>query len=964
MNITLGTLESINYRSISLVADQVQALNLSTQDLAPALNYAYQLSSTKAYRFARGTLSLVNTEARYESDAQALIQWGKGGTSGQRQLVAKALRLDGGKAANIFLIHNISEMTQPEARAYMSDYFASGGDLDAVSDWLSIAGGVLRRHQVKDVNTAGNVIRDVVDWVVDRVEDVVDSITQAITAIVDAVISAGRALVDIVADVINWAADAIGDLVQALIEAGQSVADILQAAWDYGVAGVRRFVRALIDIGRTIGDVLLFAVQQAASVLETFVDALIRAGQSVGRVLQWIAGQAVAIGRQVVQSLLDLGRSVANLLNSAFWMGVSIVRSVVRALVAAGQTVGTLLVTAITRPASLFQAVVQALNELGQTIAQLFDEVKDAVADGVRRMTQALLAIGKTIIEVVAWAVNQTAGIITDVLQAMISAGKTVMNIIGALVGSTIAVIKKIVQGLFDIGRTVLELLEFVALTSVEFLRDFFTALTELVGGLARFAGEVVRLTYRGAALLVESLLNAGLTVAELLATMVGQSYWAFRRIINGILQNSGTIGQILDWALTQAEDFASNLWNDTLQAIRFAGESLVDAIEWAANVSEEAVTAILNAWETIENNLIDFYAAAANLSQQGIDDIFRWIGRATVRLENSVTYVLNYLENDFVPGIQDFISGLLDAGYELAELLVNLTNLAGQALAEAITAILDYGITLADLIANTIQNPGNFLPNLLAAAQEAGQTLEDIYRAVIIDLNEQYLEEVIQTWEDLQTPINDILVAIAEVATGAIATAVSILLSNLASYRAMTPPEIAQATLIYGNSFDYSRIFFSQESLSNDIIFGLQDWFNQNPNSRAFVTNTLVNFDVNDGPIDLPTMIHELCHVWQFENTGPFYMVEAIHAQVWGAGYSYGYDSTAAGQRDGTGGADDLVDAINNNPGLTTEEVFELFNREQQAEIIMHYYVRRYIDGLAPAAYQPWQPFQSVVFS
>ena len=39
--------------------------------------------------------------------------------------------------------------------------------------------------------------------------------------------------------------------------------------------------------------------------------------------------------------------------------------------------------------------------------------------------------------------------------------------------------------------------------------------------------------------------------------------------------------------------------------------------------------------------------------------------------------------------------------------------------------------------------------------------------------------------------------------------------------------------------------------------------------------------------PVDV--MMHELTHVWQYETSGAIYMPQAIHAQVWGGGYSYG---------------------------------------------------------------------------
>ena len=185
-----------------------------------------------------------------------------------------------------------------------------------------------------------------------------------------------------------------------------------------------------------------------------------------------------------------------------------------------------------------------------------------------------------------------------------------------------------------------------------------------------------------------------------------------------------------------------------------------------------------------------------------------------------------------------------------------------------------------------------------------------------------------------------------------------------------MTPQEIAEAKIVFGNTLDYDNIYFASESLVNDIIFGLQDFFSGNPESRAFVTDTLVNFDVDEG-IERHTMIHELTHVWQFAVTGPFYMSEAIHAQVAGAGYNYGYDegvSTViipvdyagttetldAGETTGLG-AEDKLDPV-------PAKKFEAFNREQQGQITMHYFVRRVLQGRPPAEYAAWQPYIDIV--
>jgi hypothetical protein len=67
---------------------------------------------------------------------------------------------------------------------------------------------------------------------------------------------------------------------------------------------------------------------------------------------------------------------------------------------------------------------------------------------------------------------------------------------------------------------------------------------------------------------------------------------------------------------------------------------------------------------------------------------------------------------------------------------------------------------------------------------------------------------------------------------------------------------------------------------------------------------------------------VHELTHVYQYERTGGFYLMEALHAQITRGGSAYDY-----------GGPSGLVEAHKNGKPLRA------FNREEQAQIAMHYY-------------------------
>ncbi|MCE0724336.1 MULTISPECIES: hypothetical protein [Legionella] len=292
----------------------------------------------------------------------------------------------------------------------------------------------------------------------------------------------------------------------------------------------------------------------------------------------------------------------------------------------------------------------------------------------------------------------------------------------------------------------------------------------------------------------------------------------------------------------------------------------------------------------------------------------------------------------------------------ELMELLQKLLDTIGMADEPS-----EESRILFEMLENALNN--NLLNDFLEAASQSGKTLDDILRSVIIAHSRQLLEDLVRKWIELEKPISEFLQAVKDVHQEALDEVCNYMISFVA--RKMTAAEIATAQLIFGSSLEYDTIYFSEVGTANAIIFGVQDFFTNNPSSRPFVTFKLVNHDLDDGPMTDRTMIHELTHVWQYQEAGPIYMIQAIHAQTLGAGYNYGYTtgSGATGYINGDGAGPDLTQAITNNPGLTPAEVFELFNREQQAQIIMHYYQRKYVES-PPLNVGPWQPFQNVVFT
>ena len=71
---------------------------------------------------------------------------------------------------------------------------------------------------------------------------------------------------------------------------------------------------------------------------------------------------------------------------------------------------------------------------------------------------------------------------------------------------------------------------------------------------------------------------------------------------------------------------------------------------------------------------------------------------------------------------------------------------------------------------------------------------------------------------------------------------------------------------------------------------------------------------------IQKKTFVHELIHLYQYQQEGPVYIPRALYAQIFGSGYLYG-------------GINGLIDTLHNGKDIHD------FNYEQQGDILADYY-------------------------
>lgn len=936
-------IDAISFGSISSAGTGLRALEPAGEDLGPAVGAALRLSKTRAHRLVRGMIETADDIDQTADEVGALVEWSARMGSDQRRVVIDALRTSGG---NVLLVDRVARLPRTEARPFMTEFLAAGGRRRDVATWLATVGGVLRQHGRIEPDRSGSVI----DWVADAAEDVVDAIGEAVETVVDALIEAGETITDVINEIVDFTREQMESLVEALLAAGQTVGNLIVEAANATVAVFKKTVKALIDIGETVAAVLHEVARRAANLVGEAINALLDIGETFIGIIHDAATLAASVFRQVVQALLDLGRSVVNIIEDALKAAATVLVATVAALIEIGRTVASLITDVITGRVSLLDGLTQALRDIGRSVSNLLDEAVSAVAGAVGSVAASLARIGETILDLATWAADAAREFGQQVVQAMLEVGNTLADLVTAVAQAALSVMTTVIDGFYAIGRSFAQLLADLADIAADLLAKVLAAAFELGATIVDFVAETVATTYAGAKRMVEAAIEAGAAVVDLLAEAAEGTYFVLRRMVFSVLDTVG-LGEVFDWALSQLEAGASAVVREVVLSVRFAGGVLTDALDWAAEQTEDAFEAMVDAWESVGENLLNLYEWAAGLATDLASKVWERLGRITTRLRNSVTYVLNYLEDDFVPGVRRFVRGLASAGYELTDLLVRVVWRSAQFVAEAVAALLELGVTIAQLFVAAMVDGDLSLDTLLVAVREAEATWGDIMEAVG-EAGEDIAAEVARTAERLGEALDEMLDAAWEVGGGLFGLIVSELMNAIATYRPLTKAEKSEARRVFDDAIDLDLVSISQESLDNTIIFEIQAAFQRlggnAPSARAFVTGTLINMRADEG-LTMEVLVHELTHVWQNFETGPMYLSEAIHAHATNDdAYNYGYTDRDTGE----GAQDDLKAAGGD---------FEAFNREQQGQIMQHYYRRRFVES-PPLVTDEWQDYVDVV--
>lgn len=410
----------------------------------------------------------------------------------------------------------------------------------------------------------------------------------------------------------------------------------------------------------------------------------------------------------------------------------------------------------------------------------------------------------------------------------------------------------------------------------------------ELFGGIVDFFKKAVKTVG-------DALSAAGKSLGDAIGKVAGWTADKIADFVEGLIAAGRSVGEILGEA---AKKGVSTL-RKFVRGVLDAGRSLVDVLNWAANQAASTVREVVDEVLAAGRRVSQLLAAVANQ----VATVAYATVRALVELGRQVREIVDAAINLAEATLEAIFKGLQLAGKTLAQVTVEIIRFTGALLERLVGALYKAFRQTADILKAFMKDQLDtirmVLEGLLAAGLQLGQAVADI----VLNVAEEFRKGFFQGLIALGKSPFLILKAALETAGGVAALALATLLDVLGGHRELTAEEKRQATKVFGNAIDLSRVKVAVASLPADLI-------NLANGNRPFTTMYVINFS-SSAKIDMKTLIHELTHVWQGVVNGPIYMIQAIEGQLSNEGYNVTNDM--------------LRDRGNN---------LDKFNREQQAVI------------------------------
>jgi hypothetical protein len=851
----------------------------------------------------------------------------------------------------VTVVHAVGAQPAAAARALMQDFLMDSGNVHEqaasdVAEWFQMAGGVLIETGVTPPAPSaphdgffGDLWNDA--------KKAAGAVVQAVKTVADAVGNAAgdfvKGIGHAITAVANWTADQVKNFVHAVLSAGKAVADVIGGAVAAGYAVLKKIVQGILAVGRSFRDVLQALANFTVDAVASTIKALKELGTSLTNIV--IVGKTFDVIKKFTDAIIRAGEAVGDVVAEAVRFGAALLNDTIKAMMELGQAAATILIAAVTHPGNLGTAVVNSLHALGHNISSLLDDVKARGAQFVQSVAEAAAHIATDLADLAAYAARAAVDVAKEIVGGVIAAGQTIGDLIVHLAQEGVGGISKIIQAAFDLGQSLIDVTRGLIGVTGNLLVQSVKAILALGKSLADFLRAAMSDTVELAERLIAAAVQAGQAAVSVLATALEQGTIVLQRAVHAVFGQLGPLGEAVDWIMQQAANVQQLAWNTVIQAIGAAGRGITEILDWTRRKSDQALSAAIASLDAAGAALTTIvgWARAAG------DAVMQLAGKALFHAGRTVAEVLIWVDKDVLTGVGAFIKGMLAAGAAVADLAFWAASRAIEITKEVIGELIAAGATLAQLVADTLAHPGDALPNLMRAFLALGKTLKEVVQSALVQPSEDAARKALAALKQIGQSALDVLKAAFEIGGSAVMLAFALILEWFpGDYRPLSTEERAQAELVFGHAPQLDQVRIAVKSLPDDLIEAING-------GRALTAMYVLNFPPGTKNPDLPTLIHELTHVWQGVQIGPLYMINALEAQLSKAGYNYGFvngTNGGPGWENGQGGEQ----ALNNAKGN-----FGAFNAEQQAMIIQHYYVRRYVKS-PPLDFTAWQPYANLV--
>ncbi len=436
-----------------------------------------------------------------------------------------------------------------------------------------------------------------------------------------------------------------------------------------------------------------------------------------------------------------------------------------------------------------------------------------------------------------------------------------------------------------------------------------------------------------------------------------------------------GAVGLVTDGAQAlgnAAVDTAQVLGNAAIDGAQIVGNAAIDSIQTAQNTvidtvqlgigaiggdtinqaiddAQSAVNGAIDTTQSIQNTIVDGAQSGKNtiinfvqgISNQGFDlaqELTRTDGGGNDwfnPVKDSISWGIDQLGDGIALGLDKLGDGtdlgfdLLGDGADWGLSAIGLDSAGKKAnqffdkAGHVVDAIVDDSGIIANGVLDSIaQGPEAF-------AEKVSEKLQGILQrgVSVIHQSPDRLKQLGSDYLDLLTSLGQLDGKGAAKAAGRI-TVDAVDLSGVPELaetaadltkfntRKLTPQEVQVAKSVFGDSINYDLVRIDESARSVAAAKEIANGESYRPFTTFHTINTW-------GAIENSKLIHELTHVWQYEQDGAIYIAEALAAQHSDEKYAYG-------------GIAELEKRLAQGEGLTS------FNREQQGKLVEHYYELR----------------------